>query len=401
MLAYRKSDFDALALRAALDEWSREGLIDAHHSASIAASLAEKSPLPFYMPNLFIRIGLFIFGAICAFSVLGLAFLMLEGAHSDREDGFLLLLFCAGLIAVVELLIRREKPFFRAGLEEAFLYGALGCLLPGMLMAFEISGQFHYPMAMVMMAALAAAALRYADSLLSVAAMAMGLFALYDFCSRCGNLPIYVLPLLVIFLSACVVRSAGRALAKPALRYWAHLWALLRLFALFTCYAGGNYFVIRELSHLVFHHGVSVDQEIPCAFLFYLFTFGLPFAYLAVGLMKKDRQFLLAGLITAALAVATFKYYHHVMPVETALVLAGPVLIALAWIALRFLREVRWGLTTSAIPGSAGKGVLNAESLAMLQSFSSKDAPHQAPPGAAGMQGGGGSFGGGGAGGNF
>jgi hypothetical protein len=390
MLAYRKSDFDALAARAALEEWSREGILD----ADLSASLSARFPLPFYSPNLFIRIGLFLFGSLCAMASLGLFVMMFKGFHSDRGYGILLLVFAAGLFFAVESLIRKAKPYFRAGLEEAFLYGALLSLAFGIHEAFRVRGDLHYPMAFFLAAVAAAAALRYADSLLAAVSLALCGFALFDLCSGSGESAAYILPCAIISLSALVAAASGLALARKPLHYWDHLWNLLRLLALLTAYAGGNYFVVRELGHALFHHGVTVDRDIPFAPLFYLVTFGLPPAYLAAGLLKKDRIFLNAGLVTAALAVLTYKYYHHVMPVETGLALAGIFLIAVAWIALRVLRKPKFGLTAAQASGDAGRGILDAESLAMLHGFASKGSPQQTPEG---LQGGGGGFGGGGA----
>ncbi|MDB5048010.1 MAG: hypothetical protein JWO30_1081 [Fibrobacteres bacterium] len=394
MLAYRKSDFDSLGARAALREWAEDGVID----APTAAALLEKIPPPFHTPNLFIRIGLFIFGSICAAAAFGLFFVMGVGMRSHQAFGVMLLVFAAVLTVAVEMLIRKEKPFFRAGLEEAFLYGALLCLIAGLIVLLEMNSRLRFPIVLFAGCILAAAALRYADSFLAALAWASAFYALFDLCSGLGDRAGYILPLLVISLSACAAYACGGGLAKAALRHWEHVWQVLRFLALLTCYAGGNYFVIRELGHMLFHQSVTVDRDIPFAPAFYAFTFGLPLAYTAAGLVKKDRLFLHAGLVTAAFAVFTYKYYHHVLSVEAGLALAGIFLIATAWIGLRLFRTRRFGLTAAASEKGA-KGILDAESLAMLQGFASKDISAQSSP--EGLKGGGGGFGGGGADGTF
>jgi hypothetical protein len=401
MLAYRKSDFDALAARAALEEWTREGILDPELSAALSA----KFPSPFHSPHLFIRIGLFLFGSLCAMASLGLLAMMFNGLNAfntGRGFGILLLVFAAGLFSAAESLVRKAKPYFRAGLEEAFLYGALLSLAFGIYDSLydglHVRGDLRYPVAFFLAGVVAAAALRYADSLLAAVSLALCGFALFGLCSGSGEKAAYIFPCAILSLSALVASASGFALARKPLRYWDHLWSLLRLLALLTAYAGGNYFVVRELGHALFQHGVSADGTIPYAPLFYLVTFGLPPAYLIAGLVKKDRLFLNAGLITAALAVLTYKYYHRIMSVEMGLVSAGLFLIASAWIALRLLRKPRYGLSAAQAAGDAGEGILDAESLAMLHGFASKDAPPQTPEG---LKGGGGGFGGGGASGRF
>jgi uncharacterized membrane protein YgcG len=75
----------------------------------------------------------------------------------------------------------------------------------------------------------------------------------------------------------------------------------------------------------------------------------------------------------------------------------GIILIALAWTVLRVFKTARFGITAAQQKGS-GRGLLDAESLAVLQSLSPKNGS-PAPPD--GFKGGGGSFGGGGASGGF
>ncbi|MDB5105005.1 MAG: hypothetical protein JWP91_2694 [Fibrobacteres bacterium] len=371
MLAYRKIDFDALAAGAR----------------------------PFYTPNVFIRIGLFIFGYICALAVAGLIFLVMDSWHSQKGSGAILMVYGAGLFAAVEGLIRRRKPFFRAGLEEVLLYGGLSAILSGLFQWVHLRHGIHYPMALFMGCLFAVASLRYADSLLAAASLGMGFYALFDAGAGMGPRAGYLLPLLVVALSCLIVLAAARALATPSLRYWTHVWTALRFLTLMTCYAGGNYFAVREGGRALFGGAFDVTGGVPYAPLFYGFTFAIPILYVAVGLARKDRLCLRAGLLCVALAVLTYKKYHSVMPIETGLTLLGLALIAIAWAALRLFRTERFGITAGPQTDMSGAGLMDAESLALLQSLASRQAaPPQAP---GGLEGGGGSFGGGGAGGKF
>lgn len=394
MLAYRKSDLDALAAAAAIRAWAADGVLD----AATAESLKQAFPPPFYSPNVFIRIGLFIFGAICALAALGLLFLMTEGWNSADGSGATLMVFGAGLIAGLEILIRRKRPFFRAGLEEAFTYGALISMLCGLCILIGFHGDLHFPLALFMGAVIALAAVRYVDSLLALIAAALGFYAIFDLGARGGDPARIALPFLIIAVSAAAVRASGWALSRPSLRHWDPLWTALRFATLMTGYAGGNYFVVKEAGGAFLDGSFRGDEGMPMGAAFYAFTFCVPVLYIAFGLARKDRLFLRAGLLCVALAVFTYKYYHHVMPVETGLALMGSILIAIAWIALRVFRTSRFGITAAQQKGH-GEGILDAESLAVLQSLSSKSAPPGTAPDA--LKGGGGGFGGGGASGGF
>lgn len=394
MLAYRKSDFDALARSEAAARWAKDPSLD----EAAAKALAGRFPSPFYTPNEFIRIGLFIFGSICAMAALGLFYLMTGIRGTSNDIGILLVVFGAGMMLLLETLLRRDKPFFRAGLEEAILYGALLSLISGFLVLIRFKSDPNLALALFLGIVCAAAALRYADSLLAAVALGWGFHALFHACEGLGNRAGYVLPMLVIAISALMVKASGWALRQDGLRYWEHLWKVLRFLALLTCYAGGNYFVVREMSHALFGLSLEEHQDIPMAMAFYIYTFGLPLFYIAFGMAKRERLFLNAGLLIFAMAVFTYKYYHHVMSVEMGLTLAGFALIGIAWIALKAFKSVRYGITAAAQQGSSRSGFLNVESLALLKTFGSKDAPPQAPEG---YRGGGGNFGGGGASGNF
>jgi len=317
---------------------------------------------------------------------------------TGNETGSILVVFGAGMLLLLEVLLRRDRPFFRAGLEEAVLYGALLSLLSGFLVLIGFKSDPNLALALFLGTVCALAALRYADSLLSAAALAWGFYALFDLCEGLGDRAQFILPLAVIVLSAMAVKASGWALRKDGLRYWEHLWKLLRFLTLLTAYAGGNYFVVREASRALFGLSLEEHQDIPMAAAFYAYTFALPLFYIAFGMMKRERLFLNAGLLIFAMAVFTYKYYHHVMSVEMGLTLAGLVLIGIAWIALKAFQAGRYGITAAPQPSSTRNGFLNAESLALLNTFAAKDAPTQAPEG---FRGGGGNFGGGGAEGKF
>jgi hypothetical protein len=395
MLAYRQSDWDVLARHREIERWSDEGFID----TPAAEALLTRFPQPFYTPNVFIRIGLFAFGLICASAALGLFFLS-TGMSSLEETGIgtILIIYGAGCLVITEVLARRSKPFFRAGLEEASCYSGMACLVSGFLfLTLSRTGDhMHAGLALPIAALLAAAALRYADRLLASLAFAALIFVVLDLGRHAGATGIYCLPALVIALSALTAWGCGRALRSRALADWDSLWTSLRLSALLLAYAAGNYWVVREWGTAWLSD--RTGAELPSAWAFYAYTFIVPVGYVAWGLARKDRLCLDAGLIAIAAAVLTYKAYHNVMPVETGLTLIGIALLAVAWACLKAFRPTRFGLSAEPRRRSARGSLLDAEALAAWASFGGGASHGKIPEG---FQGGGGKFGGGGAGGTF
>lgn len=395
MLAYRRADWDALLRHREIARWADEGFID----APAAAALLARFPQPFYSPNVFFRIGLFAFGLICASASLGLFFLSI-GMASLRETGIgtLLLVFGAACVLITESLARRSKPFFRAGLEEAVGYSGLACLVAGFLFLTlsRSGGDLHAWLAFPIAVLLGAAALRYVDRLLAVSALAMSVFMVLDLGRHSGRLGVYVLPSLVIALSALTAWGCNRALRAQALAAWDPIWKALRLSALLFAYAAGNYWIVQKWGSAWILDSFGAD--LPSAWAFYAFTFAVPIGYVAWGLARKDRLCLDAGLVAIAAAVLTYKAYHNVMPVETGLTLVGISLLAVAWISLKVFRPPRFGLSAEPRPRMTRGSLLDAEAVAAWASFGGGGSTGKIPEG---FQGGGGKFGGGGAEGGF
>lgn len=392
MLAYNRSDFEARARRAAVDGWEDEGLID----GKAAAALKKEFPDPFYGPNPFIRIGLFVFGLICASAAQGLFFLLFRPGGSESSFATLLLFSGTAALAIQETLARRPKPFFRAGLEEAMAYLGTGCILAGILILIDFDHGKEAGIALIIAMGTAVAAARYADSLLAAVSLGATYFALIALGKDLGDAAVIALPIVVVGLSAAVAYASGLARSRRELGPWEHVFDLLRLIGLILAYAGGNYLVVREAGKALLHG--SGDDDPPFALLFQAWTFLVPPAYLAYGLWKKDRQFLDAGLLLVAAAVGTYKYYHSVMPLEVGMIAAGTALLGVAWATLKAFRPARFGISAAASPRSGQGVLLNAEGLAMLHSsHSASPSPELPGKPPEGLDGGGGKFGGGGA----
>jgi hypothetical protein len=367
MLAYRKSDFNL-------------------------------EPRPFYTPNIFIRLGLYIFGNICILAALGLLFLMTGLNFKGSGPGYILIVFSLALIFPLEALMRRPKPFFQAGLEEALLYASLGTLYAGVVLLLNQKGppSLFLVFGFGLLAGLAA--LRYVDRLLALYVFGSIFYILFVQVSKLGEASRYLLPALVIFLSAALGLGTAWAQRKESWKPWDSLFTTLRFAALLSGYTGGNYLIVRELSQKLFGLMLQPGQDIPLAFIFYVYTIGLPIGYIGLSLAKKDRTLLHAGFICLAFTVFTYKFYHQALPLEIGMIIVGLCLIMIAWLALRIFKKGRFGIMANPMKELDQDGPSNAESIASLQGLARAELPL---PGTDGFSSGGGSFGGGGANGKF
>lgn len=392
MLAYRRTDFGARARAEAIEGWEDDGAL----GAAEAGELKRRFPDPFYEPNAFVRIGLFIFGFICAGSAQGLLFLMFSPRKDTATSAVLLF---SGILALAgaEFLARRPRPFWRAGLEEALAYQGLACIVIGIAILTDLADDHEVATALLVAAGSGLAAARYADGLL--AALSLGALAVAGFLAAAdgGIWALSLLPFAAIGFAAAVAYASGRARERAGLGPWEHCFDLLRLLGLLLAYAAGNYLVVRELGKSAIRGGGGAEGP-ALAWFFQAWTYAVPAAYMAWGLVRKDRQALDAGLLLVAAAVGTYKYYNSTMPLEWGMVLGGLALLAVAWAALKAFRPPRFGISAAPAPRGARDILLNAEALAKAHGSTGPDIPDRPP---APPEGGGGAFGGGGAQGRF
>ena len=99
-------------------------------------------------------------------------------------------------------------------------------------------------------------------------------------------------------------------------------------------------------------------------------------------------------MILEVIGVLTIRYYHSILPTETALMLGGFVIIAIAWLSIRYLKLPRNGITfeTDELKGETESAL---SSMVISQATSQMKAPDSS------TRFGGGESGGGGAGGSF
>ena len=332
------------ALRNRVVRWQRQQLVSAEQRAAIEAAY----PPEYYQPAWPLRVGLFIFTCIGLLLGSGFAWLM-TGGNSPFAAG---LVFCAACFVVLEYLIK-ESRFYRAGVDNALLYSGLASAGGLLYYAFSeylwpLRGGYHldlgtsYLLLLLLLALLVAAALRYADALVTAAAgvTALQLVALFGLNSQLGQM---LLPFLLMAAAGGLLllhhRLARRLAGTYLAAYYASCLLVLKVLGLVVLYLAGNYLVVRE-GNAELHHQFTSSQ-IPFAPVFYALTAGVPLLYIALGLRRADRALLLLGLLALAFSLFTLRFYRSLLPPEVAAVAAGALLTVLAGALLRALRPAR------------------------------------------------------------
>ncbi len=118
----------------------------------------------------------------------------------------------------------------------------------------------------------------------------------------------------------------------------------VKFLTLVPFYSSANYFVVKELSNAMFGLHLSVNDDIPLGWLFWIFVI-IPPAYAVYGILKKDFLFLRTGLGLVAGTVFTIRYYYTLLPTEIFMLIGGLLLMALSYYLIKYLRTSRYGYT--------------------------------------------------------
>ncbi len=393
MIAYNKTKLFYLKILEKAKQWYARQLL----SASQFVTIKERYKVDFYTPNLFIKIGLFLFTWLSVIAVfLLLALIFLSENNTDAAINLLCVSMGIGCILLLEHFIKQRK-LYRSGINEALLYAAviaIACMVGNMFSSYN---DFHTTIlyfTIVMIPVLAAATIRYADSLVAVA-LAVGCYTVsFLLILKFGAFASTIMPFAMMVLSVILYAIAKQLKQKQGMQNWKAPVVVFECVALFMFYIAGNYFIIRESGIQYFNLHLQAGEDIPLWLFFHILTALVPLLYMWFGLMRKDRLLLWTGLATTALSAATFKYYFITSYTEILLMVAGLVLMTIAYAAIQYLKTPQYGITFEEEPDADQLLKTNGEALLQARSFGHSTNASQAEHT---VEFGGGSSGGGGA----
>ncbi|HNP18685.1 MAG TPA: hypothetical protein PKL31_09650 [Fulvivirga sp.] len=367
-----------------IGKWKKQGWIsDAEYRM-----LDEKLMPRYDSTNFFIRIGLFLLTTVILSAGIGFGGLLVSGIISNSNAWFFCLMAAGGCITVLQKIVIEERNQFRSGMDDAALYGGLQFIFLAFFLLLE-DIFFNDPLMISVFCFFffLVPTRIYLDRLLT-AITVFSAYAIFFFAlDKLDGL--WAAPFLMMAVSAIFYVASKKAIDNTKGLAHEECWWVVKWIAIVMFYAAGNCFVVIELSVELL--GIADSSAVPFKWLFYIFTVLVPAAYIYFGLQKKHLALLNIGLLAVAVSVFSIRYYHNYVPIELILIIGGLFLIAIAWLALRYWKTDRKGITIK--PDEVADQLI-VESLIIDQTLGVQDAP-------SGFEGGGGKFGGGGASGEF
>ena len=370
-------------------KWFQKGFLKPEQYANIKKEYHSN----YNNPNIFLKIGLFIFTILAASFSSGLfALFFIQPFENNHLLGLIIggLTMGTGFIFLLEVLIKSSK-LYHSGVDNALLYMALGAFCTAIYIIFEGSTKPQWIILCCCLPFFIAATIRYADILIAAVSylLSLSIVILISFEFAWGKT---LLPFIIIIFSVITYFFTKKVSKRNDYLYYEKCLIVVKTLALVTLYLGGNYLIVREVNAQI-NQIFDISPQIAFAPMFYFFTAIIPLAYIFFGLRNHDRLLLIIGFLAVGFSIFTYRFYLSLMPIEIALTLGGAILIILSGICIKYLRTPKYRLTSE--PNGEREG-LNLESMIISQVVQSK-IPQQGDT----FQFGGGDAGGGGAGGEY
>jgi hypothetical protein len=347
----------------------------------------------YHNPNIFLKIGLFIFTNLAASFSMGIAslFFIVPFQNSYTIGLILQSLFLGiALFFILEFLIRNNK-LYHSGVDNALLYLGLGAFYAFVYFICETSKYQGILTVGLSLPFFIFASIRYDDVLVTLATylLSLTLVVLISFEFSLGKI---LLPFIIMIFSMIAYFFQQKLSKRDDFLYYEKCIDVLKIVALTTLYLGANYLIAREINAQI-NKVFDASPQIAFAPLFYFFTTIIPIIYIFFGLKNQDRILLIMGLLAVGFSIFTYRFYFSVLPPEIALTLGGIIMISLSGGCIYYLRKPKYNITSE--PDNQPRG-LNLESMIISQVVQDK-IPQQGDT----FQFGGGDAGGGGAGGEY
>ena len=385
MIAYKSDALDNVQICRQADEALAENCITKEENTHV-----KKVHSPgLYMPNIYIRIGLFLLTFVIVLFTLGLLLLMLLSSSGERWEPLLIVL---GFLSygMLEFMVNRKKHF-RSGVDDALLLMSVSLLFWGV--GFSTGYEYALLHSFVLFVLAGWGLLRFTDRLMTLLAYSALVGIVFNIARDLGPIARPLLPFLQMAVAAVVYLLFTPLLGRERFRHYRPCLVVLKVICLIGFYGAGNYFIVREAG--VAFLGLPRAETLPIGWLFWTWTIVTPLAYIYWGIRKKDPIFLWMGLALVAAMVLTIRNYYHVLPAEVAMVIGGVVLVGASYALMRYLRTPRYGFCNVATTGSQVTEIIHIETLVIAETFA--PAPHAGND----FRFGGGTGSGGGAGGEF
>jgi hypothetical protein len=388
MIAYNNEWLNNLLVRDEADKANEDKCISKLEKEQIYTAY----PVRFYTPNIFVRIGLFILTVVILIFGLGLCSLLFLSAGSEKTIGGMFVFFGFCIYGGLELMVNNRH--YNSGVDDALMWMSAGCIIGGLNAVANISAQTN---AIIIFIITLFLFMRFVSMVMAGIASLALLAILFFTVIKIGSIAKAITPFVLMIASALIYFFTQSMMKKEYSKHYTAGLLLVSVTALVCFYAAGNYYLVREASIAMFDMHLKEGQDIPFGWLFWLFTIAIPIIYIIRGIQNKNAVLLRVGLLLVAAIVFTVRYYYHIIPAETAMVIGGIIFIGIAYALIKYLHEPKYGFTYKEQSDKFFMDKLQVESLVIAQTFSGPPLPASDT----GTQFGGGTGGGGGASGEF
>ncbi len=347
-------------------------------------------PSPFYSPNFFISIGLFILTTVIVLFSFGLFSLLFLNSIEHAVGGIAVFYALVAYVAL-EYLVQTKKHL-QSGTDDALLWISACCLFGGIS---YMSNAGDIANCIVIFVISLFCTLRFADRVMAAVSFIAFLGFFFFTGIKMGEEAKAFVPFVISAISLMTWFLAKRKIRVHKNLLYTNCLQVILFAALLFIYFPVNYFVVRELSNTMFNLNLAANDSIPFGWFFWLFTLVIPFVYIIRGIQKKDIMLIRVSLLLLAAIVFTVRYYYFIGSIEMMIAAGGIILILISYLLTRYLKKPKYGFTNLEINTAEAEGKLQLESLLQLQTFGGN------ARGTEGTGFGGGSFGGGGASGEF
>ena len=348
------------------DKWLKKSFLNKEQYLEIEKNYSHD----YYNPNIFLKIGLFIFTILVAsVSISLMSIFFINIYETNLKAAFIIQSLIIGSIFFffLESLIKRRK-LYHSGVDNALIYMVSGALCTVIYFLFENLNPPIWLFLILFLPLFIAITIRYAESVVCTLTyfLIIGIFVTIALESFWGKT---LLPFIVMSVSAGIYFAVKKLSIRKDYLYYETCLTILKTLSLITFYLGGNYLIVREGNALINNLSLSVSPQVAFAPIFYFFTVIIPMAYILFGISNRDRLKIILGLITLGFSIFTYRFYFSILPIEIALTVGGILLITLAGGLIHYIKTTKYGFTYQ--PDDEFEG-FNLEAILMSQLVQSK-----------------------------
>lgn len=339
MIAYNKEWLYNLYARDQADEALDHGCISPAQHEAIYGS----APIGFYTPNIWGLIGIALLTSFASSTTLGYLSLLLDIFNSPG-----LYLICSGLAqyAVLRLFVINRLKHYNAGSDNMLMILSAGSLIGGIFTILPGSIDHYLTLKFFCSAAICTfMAIQFVDSLMSIFAAGLWFIMILSGWLQLSHFGTATVPFVMMVAAYLIYTISVRMLKEYKLVLYRACLKCVAVTSLLFLYAAGNFYMVKELSDLMLDTPSPPHASVPFGWLFWIWTMGIPFAYIAAGIRSKNSLLIRTGLVLIAVAIITYRHYYSVLSPDKAMILGGVLLALISYGLTRYLQEPKHGFT--------------------------------------------------------